>query len=191
MAYDSDYYKAYYAARKEKILAEKKRRYETDPRYRTGILRKARVNSALRTVKNQEQRKAARVIHNKKPEHFYYVTAMTFLVNRDRSVLDKWIKTEPTIIPTATYYDKRGRRIYSDSQVKFIAALLHKLDSGKTSMTYVDLRNVLHAIWNETFSDRLLVKAIRETLHGKHYVKGEGKRKVRPGKDSPVFLSRR
>lgn len=180
MAYNPDYYKNYYAARKEQILAAKKRRYETDKRYREGILKKARVSSVVRVLKNREQRKAARVTHNGKPESFYYVTSMLPLVNRDRSVIDKWIRDG--LIPQPLYYDKRGRRLYAESQVKFLTAALHKLDHGKLSMTYVDLRNVLHDVWGETFSDRLLVKAIREALHGKHYVKGEGKRKVRQGK---------
>lgn len=179
MAYDPEYYKQYYKARKEKILADKKRRYETDARYRGGVQQKARVSSLLRTMKSRELKKAARVVHNGRPEHFYYVTTMLPIVNRDRSVIDKWIHSY--IIPPPSHRDRRGRRLYSESQVRFLASLLHKLDHGKASMTYTDMSYILRDVWGETFSEKLLVKTVREVLHGKYYKEGEG-RKVRKGK---------
>ena len=185
MAYNSDYYKEYYKQHKADILAARGEKYRQDERYRQGILRRAKVASVVKTMIYQKQKEAIRVIHAGRPERLFYVNSMELMVNRDRAVLDDWRKSDPPIIPTPLYYDKRGRGMYSASQVQFIAKVLHRLDIGKLSMTYNDLRLLLHDVWKESFSEKTLTIRIREVLHGKHRKEGEG-RKVRQGKNPQV-----
>lgn len=181
MAYNSDYYKEYYKQHKADILAARGEKYRKDPRYRDAILRRAKVASVVKTMIHQKQKEAIRVIHAGKPEKVFYVKHMELMVNRDRAVLDAWRKSDPSIIPRPLYYDKRKRGVYSESQVNFIAKVLHRLDLGSLSMTYNDLRLLLQSVWAERFSERILTTRIMEVLHGRFRKEGEG-RKVRQGK---------
>lgn len=181
MAYNADYYKEYYQQHKADILAARGEKYRQDERYRQGILRRAKVSSVIRTLTNRKQKEAIRVIHAGKPEKIFHVSHMEMMVNRDRAVLDDWRKCDPPIIPAALYYDKRGRGVFSESQVKYISKVLHRLDTGSLLMTYNDLRLLLHSVWKETFSEKNLTTKIREVLHREQTSEGES-RKVRQGR---------
>ena len=93
-----------------------------------------------------------RATHNGRVEKIYYLNQREHLVGRDVFTLRRWRNEGTRIFPKALYYDRRGRGMYSESQVKFIAALMKMVDNDEVFLTYRFMGQTLNEVWDKTFS---------------------------------------
>lgn len=173
MSYSPEYQTEYYRKRKLEISLIRKQKYAENKKYREAILQRARLRAALLSAKRKEERSKRSVEHNGKKERVYYISEMESIVNRDFDVLRSWKHQE--IIPAPLFHDKKGRGLYTLSQVSFLARILQKLDTEDWAITYQDLYRILSDLWHETFSERKLNSVMREVVHGKYYAEDREK----------------
>lgn len=181
MPSSKEYMKSYYQQNRERLLEERRRRYESDPNYREKVLSRATVRASLRSMASKARVKT--VEHNKKREQAFHLIEMEGRVNRDKDVLYSWRRSGELVLPNASYHDGRGRGLYSESQVKYVGALLAMIDSGKLTTTYKNLGRILALVWKETYHPGKLSRAIAEVFHGKKfYAEDRDERKARIAK---------
>lgn len=165
-----EYQRDYYLKNRKKLRERRRERYRTDASYRQAIRQRAVIKAAMQSLR-AKRRPAPRVLHGNRQESVYHLNEVEEVINRDKDCLYNWQRGDPSLLPPALYEDARGRRMYSDSQIKFIAKLVHRLDTGQLRITYRDMRRILQEVWSERFSELRLTKAIGEVLHGKYYQK--------------------
>jgi hypothetical protein len=143
---DPAYQREYYQRNKAKLQARKKERYRTDPEYRKAIRQRANISAVLLSLKNKEKPPPT-VVHARRKEPALYLNQAKGIIDRDINAIYSWKRGDPPLIPHALYQDSRSRSMYSLSQLRYIGALIHKIDTTELQMTYREMRHVLRDIW--------------------------------------------
>ena len=162
-----EYMQRYYAQNKKKILENRRDRYQNDPLYREKVKGRATVRAAIRSMATKAKKK--HVEHAGRVERAFYLIEMEGLVNRAHDVLYSWRRMGDKVIPEPSYRDGRGRGLYAESQVRFLASVLQLIDNGKFSTTYRNLGRILNEVWGIRFHPSQLTKAIASVLHSRRY----------------------
>lgn len=136
----------------------RREKWRKDPAFRKAQLARVTTRNSILTAMKTEQR--TRTTHDGRLEKLYYLCQMEPLVGRDVFTLRRWRTQGERIFPKALYYDKRGRGMYSESQVKFIAELLGMVERDEVFLTYRFMGQTLTEVWGRRFSRTSLKAAL-------------------------------
>lgn len=181
------YWREWWKRNKADQNRQRREKWRTDPKFRESQMQRVVTRNTLLKAMRAEERTT--VNHDGRKEKIYYLYQMDPIVNRDVFTLRRWRNQGARIIPKALYYDRRGRGMYCDSQVKFIAALLKMVDNDEVFLSYRFMGQTLSEVWGRKFSLVSLKAALvnvprkyrtqndREDKESGHYIKRREKRR--------------
>lgn len=135
------YNREYYLKHKDKLNARKKERYENDPEYRDGILRRSQARQdAVRAGMSKHLSFTVKHIDG---QPFYSLSYVKAVINRSADWIREW--EARGFIPHPTKKDGRGWRLYSQNQLEILSEAVVKYDSKE--WTRDQLKEFLFANW--------------------------------------------
>ena len=152
------YQRDYYKKNRKRILAQRKKRYETDESYRKKALDRSRVQLALTSI--QDRYKIPTVEINGKEIRLYSLPQMSNVMHRHRDVVAGWRNIG--VIPSTKHKNKYGHLLYRECQVEYLAEMVRRIDHDDLNITLRQMKTVLQKVWYETFDNNLLTKILKE-----------------------------
>jgi hypothetical protein len=139
----SEYHKEYYRQHKHSILEARRKKYESDDKYREQAKErfKKRYNKHLRSP-SKEIGYTIKKVNGKQLFSIKYVAEMTGL-----STIDVRRLEYDGFIPKSLYTDKRGWRLYTEWQVKSITVALSALK--KENITKNEAKEFIKKEWRK------------------------------------------
>lgn len=137
----SEYYKEYYKTHRHVILERKRKRYHFDEEYRTKIKGnfKRRYDKCLRSH-SKEVGYTVKKVNGVQLFSIKYAAEMTGLSAKDLRRLEM-----VGVVPKSLYTDKRGWRLYTERQIKRLAAILPGLQAG--NIAEAEARELIKRDW--------------------------------------------
>ena len=89
---------------------------------------------------------------------------MSFIVNREKSVLYKW--HQEGVFPKPLYKGIRGYGIYTESQVQYFKIFLEELDVHNKYVTLKHVKKFLKKIWKLRYYKATYKSISKEILNG-------------------------
>lgn len=125
MGSNTGYFQGYWAVKGNEILAERRRRYETDPAY------KAKVLAASRDYRERKRKGRVKVPRFMRPSvvvvrgvetSAFSIGAFAKFIGRSIQALNQW--QDHGILPETPFRDRRGFRLYTASQMDAVATVI-------------------------------------------------------------------
>lgn len=132
----------YYRRNKEKILAERRRRYRKDREYRERIRQRAR---EVYEESKPEKPTDRHVFEGRNGQRFISIGKLGQAIDRRIQTI-RWYHRSG-LFPPPLYHDKRGWRLYSVNQALMLKNLFERYDAKE--ITTDELRSSIHSQWRK------------------------------------------
>lgn len=130
----------YYRRNREKILRERRRRYQADKSYRERIRQRAR---EIYDESKPERPSDRHVFSGRNGRKFISIGKLGQAINREIQTIRWYHRTG--LFPNPLFHDKRGWRLYSLDQALMLKDLFSQYDAKEISTD--ELRSRIHAGW--------------------------------------------
>jgi len=147
-------YKDWYAKNRDRILADKKKKYKEDQAYRDRIL-----NASKGRYVQKDVPKDRKVIVTSAGE-YYSISRVAEIIKREIQTVRNYHKA--LVIPEPLAFDTRGWRLYNKHQVDLLADTFAKFDSGELK-SLAEVADILQHDWQKNVKEEAKIGKRRKT----------------------------
>ena len=135
-------FKDYYKENREKLLARRRKRYQTDPEYR-----KLRQRDALGYYNRKVKRAvpSVRTILYRRGRKYFTIGLLAKFIHRDEDTIRRYHRSG--ILPPTTVKHKDGWRLYTEAQVNLLQRAFQLLDQEDKKINLQTLRDLVRRKW--------------------------------------------
>ncbi len=120
-------YKKWYRENKSKLSRRRKRRYHNDESFREQV--KDRANKYYQRRRRKAVPVDRTVIRSRAGEHYISIGKLATFINRKSDTIRQYHRTG--VLPSPSFYDTRGWRLYTQKQARLLRRAFMDLDSGR------------------------------------------------------------